>query len=114
MKKKRTLIGAMILATAGLVLLGARPVEAPSGLFSGLEVGQAVSIKDLGTVYEITILGDALPAGYEITEIGESYLGVRDQAGVVERRIPATSIKSLTWMRVGAGRQPNRLPDVQP
>ncbi|QDV37549.1 hypothetical protein ElP_54890 [Tautonia plasticadhaerens] len=97
----RKLIGAALLAVACLSLLGARPKEGPTGLFAGLEVGQAVGVKDLGNVYEVTVFEGGHPAGYEVTEVGADHLGVRDHAGVVERRIPVTSIKSVAWMRVG-------------
>ncbi|QDV35581.1 hypothetical protein [Tautonia plasticadhaerens] len=100
-ESNRRLVGAALLAVAGMMLLGARPQGEPDGLFAGLEVGQAVGVKDLGTAYEVTVFEGGQPAGYEVTEIGADHLGIRDHAGVVERRIPITSIKSVAWMRLG-------------
>ena len=110
----RMLIGVALLVVVGLACLGARPEEQPTGLFAGLEVGQSVNIKDLGSVYEVTVFEGRLPAGYVVTEVGADYLGVRDHAGVVERRIPVTSIKSVAWMRVGVGPQPSPSQDLHP
>lgn len=66
------------------------------GLFSGLRVGQPVTLKDLGAAYEVGVMGDRFPTGREVAEVGADCLVVRDVTGVVEPRIPVTSIKAVT------------------
>lgn len=82
----------------GLVIgmASVRGVEpsAAKGLLAGLKVGRPVTLKDLGSVYEVRLMDEPLPTGEEVAEVGEGYLVVRSVAGV-ETRVPVTSIKAV-------------------
>ena len=54
-----------------------------------------------GDAYEVSILGDQLPPGQEIAEIGKDYQRINTVAGI-ETRIPVCSIK--TNVNVGINR----------
>src|SRR4051794_11551957 len=70
-----------------------------NGLFAGLKVGQPVAIKDVGAVYEISVIGGE-PTGTEVVEVGADYLVLKDVAEV-ETRIPLTSIKAVVRIAIG-------------
>jgi len=67
------------------------------GALAGLTVGRPVSLKDEGTVYEVTVMDETLPTGEEVAEVGDNYLVVKDSAGF-ETRVPITSIKAVIWI----------------
>ncbi len=93
-----SMLGAVVL---GLVI-GMATVSGTRGyepkpanvVLSGLRVGQPVTLKDLGTFYEVRVTDDKLPTGEEVAEVGTDYLVVKSVAGV-ESRIPLTSIKAV-------------------
>jgi hypothetical protein len=73
------------------------------GVFSGLEIGQEVAVKDLGQRYEISVFGRSVtPLGYKIVEIGPDYLAVKDITGINMIRIPIYSIKSVVTVNIDA------------
>ena len=63
------------------------------GVFSGIEVGQRVALRDHGTAYEIKVLSENLPLSHEVVAVGEDYLVVR--AGVMTITIPSFALKCV-------------------
>ena len=68
------------------------------GFLSVLKEGQAVTVKENGGRYEITVM-DEVRLGQRITEVGADYLVVEDVAGVTETRIPVYSIKAIVRLK---------------
>ena len=68
------------------------------GFLSVLKAGQAVTVKENGGRYEITVM-DEVRLGQRITEVGADYLVVEDVAGVTETRIPVYSIKAIVRLK---------------
>lgn len=76
------------------------------GIFSGLQIGQDVAVKDLGQRYEVSVFGRSIaPLSHKIIEIGPDYLTVKDIAGVNTMRIPVYSIKSVITVNIEPRRQ---------
>lgn len=89
----------------GLVValaVGAEPAKKPTGVFSGLKVGQSVSLKDDGSAYTITHFEPELPQSHKVVEIGDDFVVVRDIAEITETTIPIYSIKSIVKVRTKA------------
>jgi hypothetical protein len=74
--------------------------RAVKGVLAGLKAGQPVVLKDLGNAYEVTTMGGE-KTGFQIVEVGGDYLVVKDEVGMVETRVPVTSIKAV--VRITAG-----------
>jgi len=70
-----------------------------TGFLAVLRPGQIVTLRENAGRYEIVLLKD-LPAGHTVTEVGDDYVVVADQAGVTETSIPVFSIKSITTVKV--------------
>src|SRR5271157_3050562 len=92
----------MVMAAASGFLIGitwttwTRSIEPHNGkgVFSGLKVGQPVTLKDEGAAYEVRVLDEALPTAEEVADVGLDYLVIKSEAGI-ETRIPTTSIKAI-------------------
>lgn len=69
-------------------------------IFSPLAVGQPIVLKERGSLCEIGTLDEAGPLTHKIVEIGNDYIVVRDNADVVESRIPATALRAVTMTRL--------------
>lgn len=67
--------------------------------FADLKVGQQVGLKDLGAIYEISVLDDNTPQSHKIIEIGSDFIILKDVAGVTQTTIPVTALKSIVRMK---------------
>jgi hypothetical protein len=83
-----------VVATVALALV-ADESKRPKDVFTGLRVGQSVSLKDEGTAYTITFFEPELPQSHKVVEIGRDYIVVRDIAQITETTIPIYSIKAV-------------------
>jgi hypothetical protein len=94
----RQVVGAAVLSlVVGMSLLSVTKGVEPMSercVLAGLKVGQPVTLKDLGSVYEVRVMDDKLRTGEEVAEVGVDYLAVKSEAGI-ETRIPVTSIKAV-------------------
>lgn len=98
-------VAVLSLAALALALVAAEPQrqEAAGKFFDGLQVGESVVLKDLGSVFEITVIpGQKGPLGHTVIEIGSDFVLLRDISGMREIRIPVYSIKSVTTLSVKA------------
>lgn len=77
---------------------GAEPKK-PSGVLSGLRVGQSVSLKDTGSAFSITVFDPELPQSHKVVEIGENFIVVWDIAEVTETTIPIYSVKAIVKVK---------------
>ncbi len=72
--------------------------KVPKSFLSVLNVGQSVSLKDVGDKFEIMLMKD-VKLGHKIVEVGADYIVVEDITGLTETRIHLTSIKTITRLR---------------
>jgi hypothetical protein len=93
--------------TVGLISgnVKAAPEVRKPELFSGLEKGQPVMLKELPTGYQITIIkglqfNQGVVGGYTLTEIGSDFIVVETMGGVMQYRIPVYSLKSIIVTKV--------------
>lgn len=110
MRSYRFLFLAALLVVAiglGSTLLGqVEPHRDVGGVLSVLKKGQALTLKDHGTCYEITVFdGLDTPLGYQVVEVTNDCLVVKDIANVNVLRIPVYAVKSANTLRAG-GRPP--------
>ena len=79
--------------------VGAQPAAGPRRLLSGLAVGDAVLVREVGADYSITALAQRAdePAlgSHRVVEVGEDFVAVVDVAGVLETQIPVYSIHAI-------------------
>ena len=97
MRRSCLIAVALIGLLAGIsVSSGTGAIEPQGGksVFSGLKVGQAVALKDVGAAYEVRVLDAEFQAIEVVVEVGVDYLVVKSEAGI-ETRIPVTSIKAI-------------------
>lgn len=100
MKMKILMISAMVAA----IMLGVAQGLAEQkntknkNIFSNINVGQKVSLKDNGNSY--TIIISSVSIGHTITEIDENYIILKDLSDITETRIPASSIKSVVIQKL--------------
>ncbi len=81
-------------------LLGEAPAKLPPRLTDKLTVGGAVAVKDVGSVYELTIFEEGEQSlGYVVVESMPEYVTLRDLAGISDKVIPWWSIKAVTILR---------------
>jgi cell shape-determining protein MreC len=69
-------------------------------IFSTLKVGQAVTLKDKGGLYEIGTVDDAARLTHKIVEIGDDYIAVQDEVGVTDTRIPLTAVRAVISVKI--------------
>jgi hypothetical protein len=91
----------VIAAVLGLVVVitttswtGAIEPQSGKGVFAGLKVGQPVTLKEVGSAYEVRVLDVAIPTIEKVVEVGVDYVVVKNEAGI-ETRIPVASIKAV-------------------
>ena len=92
-------VAVLVLMTLSTTSKSDNDAKAKRGLFGTLKIGQAVNLKDLGTVYEISTFDNDLPLGYSVVEIDTDYIVLRDIAKVAETHIPIYAIKSVSQIR---------------
>lgn len=90
------LVGLAITATTGT---SEPPPARKQGIFAVLKVGQSVSLKDKGPVWEIHTTDDGTSLTHKVAEIGEDYLVVRDETGMIEPRIPVTAVRAVVHVK---------------
>lgn len=95
-----------LLATVTLVIVGSTGVSQPPAakrktVFSTLKVGQAVTLKEKGSAWEIGTVGEIGLLSHKVTEIGDDFIVLRDGAGIVETRIPVTAVRAVTHVALG-------------
>lgn len=78
---------------------GAKDAKQTKGVFSGLTIGQSMSLKDEGSAFTITFFDPELPQSHKIIEIGENFIVVRDIAEITDTLVPIYSIKSIVKVR---------------
>ena len=77
-------IGLAVVVALVAVALGADEIKKPKGIFSGLKVGQSVSLKDEGSAFTITVFDPNYLRAHKVIEIGDNFIVVRDIAEVTE------------------------------
>lgn len=85
------IVGVAAVASA----LGAQNAQKPKGVFSMLEVGQAVSLKDHGATVSLSFFEDEVPLAHTVVEVGEDFVVLRDVVGVKETVGPVYSLKAI-------------------
>jgi hypothetical protein len=97
---------AVLLVAAALVCAGLfstatsqPPPAARRTVFSTLKVGQSVVVKERNGLYEVSTMDEAGPMSHKVVEVGDDYLVVRDEAGVLESRIPVTAVRAVVHIR---------------
>ena len=73
---------------------------AQSELFKPLKTGQHASVSSTANGYEISVIDDGAIGTYVITEIGKSFIVLKDLTGIVEIRIPVTAIAKVVITRL--------------
>jgi hypothetical protein len=95
----RNWIGLVVVVVAVAVTLGADETRKPKGVFSGLRVGQSVSLKDEGAAFTITFFEPEILQSHKVIEVGNDYVVLRDIAEVSETTVPLYSIKGIVKVR---------------
>ena len=91
------LIACGIVLLAIIFTLGAE-AEKPRGVFSSLEIGQKVNLKEEGQGFTIVVMGDDLPLSHKVLEIGKDFVVLESVAGV-EVSIPVYAVRSVVRMK---------------
>ena len=86
-----------IVLLAIIFTLGADSKE-PRGVFSSLEIGQKVNLKEEGQGFTITVFEKEIPQSHKVLEIGKDFIVLESVAGV-EMTIPVYSLRSVVKMR---------------
>ncbi len=91
------LLAAVALGLSGLFSTATPqpPPAARRSVFSTLKIGQAVAVKEKNGLYEVSTMDVDGPMSHKVTEVGDDYLAVRDEAGVTESRIPVTAVRAV-------------------
>ncbi len=82
----------------GLSLPPATSQPAPAArrtVLSPLKAGQAVTLKEKGSLWEISVLQGVAPTGFTVSEVGEHFVVVTDDEGLIETRIPLTAVQAV-------------------
>ncbi len=104
MPSKRWVLPLVLLATVTLALVVSTGASQPPAaqrktVFSGLKVGQSVTLKEKGSVWEIATTDEVAPLSHKVAEIGDDFIVLRDEAGSVESRIPVTAVRAVIHVR---------------
>ncbi|HET6574110.1 MAG TPA: hypothetical protein VFG68_10940 [Fimbriiglobus sp.] len=86
----------------GLSLPPATSQPAPAArrtVLSPLKAGQAVTLREKGSLWEINVLQDVAEATHKVAEIGDDFIVVTDNEGLLETRIPLTAIRAVTVIK---------------
>lgn len=75
------------------------PSAAKKTVFSSLKVGQSVTLKEKGPLWEVGTTDDEAPLTHKVAEIDDGYIVLRDEAGAVETRIPVTAVRAVVHVR---------------
>lgn len=95
------LLAAVALGLAGMFST-ASPQPRPAArrtILSTLKVGQSVAVRDRNGLYEVSTMDEAGPMTHKVIEVGDDYLGVRDEAGVIDSRIPVTAVRAVIHVK---------------
>lgn len=90
------LVGLAITATSGS---SEPPPARKQGIFTSMKVGQSVSLREKGPMWEVHTTDDGTPLTHKVAEIGEDYIVVRDETGMIETRIPVTAIRAVVHVK---------------
>lgn len=90
----RTLTVVILLASTLTLPSDVRP-PIPKGLFSGLRIGQAVSLNPESGGFQIRYFENDSPMTHKVIEIREDYIVVQDLAGVTETTVPCYALTSI-------------------
>lgn len=82
-----------------VMALGADETKKSKGVFSGLKVGQSVSLKDEGRAFTITFFEPELQQSHTVIEVGNDYVVVRDIAEISETVVPVYAVKAIVKVR---------------
>lgn len=104
MKQVRWLLPMGLLAGIAVALLvssgASQPQPTPKKtLFSTLKLGQSVTLTEKGSAWDIGTVDDEAPLTHRVVEVGDDYIVLRDEAGSVETRLPATAIRAVVHVR---------------
>ncbi len=89
----------LVVVTFLVMALGADEGRKTKGIFSGLKVGQSVSLRDEGSAFTITFFDPDLQQRHKVVEVGNDYVVVRDIAEITETLVPLYSIKAIVKVR---------------
>jgi len=87
--------GAIVLVL--LLTLGADG-EKPRGVFSFLQVGQKVNLKEEGEGFTITFFERELPQSHKVLEIGKDFIVLESVSGI-ETTVPVYSLRAVVKMK---------------
>ena len=76
-----------------------QPQAARKTVFSTLKVGQAVTLKDKNSLFEIGTMDFNSPLTHRVVEIADDFIVLRDESELVESRIPATAVRAVVHMK---------------
>lgn len=92
---RQAILSVAILGAILVALAAAPKDEKHTGIFTLLEKGQTVSVKDVAGRYEIGLMpGVELPS--KVVEVGADFVVLEDATGLVQTRIPIYSIRAVT------------------
>jgi hypothetical protein len=89
----------LVIAGVVLALSSSFAVESPKkskGIFSGLKVGQNVSLKDEGARYSIDYFDTNLLQTHKVVAVADDFVVIRDINDLIETTVPVYSIKSVS------------------
>lgn len=96
MKQRQLLLLALPIVA---ILLSGWAAPPKRTIFSDLEVGNQVGLKDVGNGYQISVLSKDIPQSHKIVGIGDDFIVLEDVAGVTRTTIPVFSIKSVVRLK---------------
>jgi hypothetical protein len=71
------------------------------GVFSPLEAGQKVSLREKAGGFEIGVV-PGVELSHKVVEVGADHIVLEDVAGVTETRIPIYAVRTVTITRLGS------------
>jgi len=91
-----SIIGLVVIAPTATTQ---QPLVARKTVFSTLKVGQAVTLRDKGNLYEIGTMDLDLPMTHRVVEIADDFIVLRDESELIETRIPVTAVRAVIHMK---------------
>lgn len=91
-------VAAIILFLLVITLSLGADLEKPRGVFSSLQVGQKVNLKEEGQGFTITYFEEEVPQTHKVIEIGKEFIVLESVAGI-ETTIPVFAVKSVVRMK---------------
>jgi len=101
--KRLMLLGIMVSVTLALVTSTGASEQPPApkkSIFSTLKIGQAVTLKEKGLLWEIHTMDNENVLTHKVIEIGDDYIVLLDDPGSVETRIPIYAVRALVHVRL--------------